>query len=144
MGGIAATTQPVCLSKRQAEQVLQHPLDGPCPKCRVLRNGNGKHAGCWLCETPYGGLLLRRLDSRHHLLRTPPAIAFEEGVWMQVRRNVALIAVVDRASPQVWWTSPAAFENRSIEIDRGGLQIALRLEHWSRAMVVADQQEAVS
>lgn len=138
--GIAAPTQPIRLSKRQAEQVLQHPLGGPCPQCRTLRNGDGTHTGSWLCTAPrYGGLLLRRFNSDEHLLRHPPAIAFEESIWTRARGQVKLVAVADRASPQIWWTAPSTFEERSFEINRGrGPQLALRLEHWSSARVVSN------
>lgn len=136
---MSSVTETICLSKRRAQQILQHPLDGPCPQCRVLRNGNGRHSGCWLCETPYGGLLLRRLGSCEHLLRTPPGVAFEESIWLQARGHIALIAVVDRASPSVWWTLPATFEDEATEIDRGhGPQLALPLGRWTHAMVLSD------
>jgi len=129
---------PICLSREQAEQVIQHPISGPCPRCRRLRNGSGRHSGCWLCPAPgYGGLLLRRLDSREHLLRQPPAIAFEEDIWMQAHGRIALCAVVDRTSPQIWWASASTVAGEALEIDRGGgLQLALTLEHWSHALVV--------
>jgi hypothetical protein len=79
------------------------------------------------------GGVLRKKVLPHHILRSPPAIAFDDAVLTEAG-NVGFnfIEVVETTSGTVYTASREMFEAHKVPILRGyGKQSALPLEWWS-------------
>jgi hypothetical protein len=79
------------------------------------------------------GDLLRKTIGTQHVLRNPPAIAFDaEHIQAAEEAGVKRILVRNRDSGSVYRTSFETFRAKSFEVNRGfGRQLALALRHWT-------------
>lgn len=93
-----------------------------------LYTSSGKHAGC----TVQNDVLYRTARSSKHLLRKPPAWAFERHILEKARRMGATQVLVEDADTKTVYTAPlSAFDLYGITIQRGyGEQVALPLLRW--------------
>jgi len=78
------------------------------------------------------GDLLRKTIGAQHVLRNPPAIAFDaEHIQAAEEAGVKRMMVRDRDTGAVYRVSFEAFQAKSFEVNRGfGQQRALALRHW--------------
>jgi len=78
-----------------------------------------------------GRVLRRTIDGSRHLLRQPPAIAFDAAEYQRLRREFDRIAVKDRESGIIYRITASDFDAKRELLDRGyGLQYYVCLEHW--------------
>lgn len=96
----------------------------------ALLTSTGKPSGCWLC----GWKLVRRAQASKHLLRRPPAWAFEERILREAERlGASVVQVTDTETGCVYTAPLQAFWTRGFALDRGfALQRALPLCFWRR------------
>jgi hypothetical protein len=78
------------------------------------------------------GGVLRKTINTNHLLRKPPAIAFDEAVIRQTEAaGATLIAVFNADNGVEYSTSLRAFLAHAFVVDRGfGRQLALTMNRW--------------
>ncbi|MGC8782944.1 MAG: hypothetical protein ACP5RN_00960 [Armatimonadota bacterium] len=91
---------------------------------------NGKHSGCYLD----GWRLVRHAKGSVHLLRKPPAWAFERSLLERAHeQGVTLVEVYD-VETGITYTAPlSTLWQKGVRIRRGyGEQIALPLNLWHR------------
>jgi hypothetical protein len=95
---------------------------------RVLYTSDGRHSGCVLED----GILKRKASARRHMLRYPPAWAFEENILREAeRQGVTLVQVVDTDTGCTFTSSISRFWTHGVRIERGfGVQWALPLNQW--------------
>jgi len=77
------------------------------------------------------GRLERNIYGSRHLLRQPPAIAFDATEYERLRREFDRIEVKDRESGIIYRIAASDFDAERELLDRGyGLQYYVRLEYW--------------
>lgn len=98
-------------------------------KSTILRTNSGKIAGIF---NPRTGTFAKRC--RHeHVLRQPPAIAYDKTVVAELKRLGCQTLRVTLEDGAVLTTSLRTLIEHGFELDRGhGRQIALPLQRWTR------------
>lgn len=79
------------------------------------------------------GVLRRNIRGSKHILRLPPAIAFDRCIIEEARREGCReIEVTDTESDRVYTLDFADFEKHAFPIDRGfGAQLGCELRWWN-------------
>lgn len=83
--------------------------------------------------TTDNGVFRKRVDSRYHFLRVPPAIALDLHIFEDMERHQTddTVAILDTFSRNQYWATVAMIRKQGVIIDRGhGKQIALALGCW--------------
>jgi hypothetical protein len=93
----------------------------------VLRNHQNKVLG-----TVTGTVLSKSIDGSRHMLKRPPAIAFDEqALEIAESMGVTDIVVTDRETGIVYRATMGTLRQRGIKLDRGfGKQVALIMGDW--------------
>ena len=81
---------------------------------------------------PNGTTLFKRCSKGKHFMRTPPAIAIDEGIFNEaVEEGIKYIQIFDREEKIYYSATAEKFKKKAIFIDRGhGRQLALPLNYW--------------
>lgn len=96
----------------------------PCEQCRRLRLPDGRAANYWR----HDGVLIRHAKASH-VLRVPPAIAFDEALIAEQRQGLESIIVV--LNDQVLSIDITDFDKNAFHVNRGfGEQVAVTLQNW--------------
>ena len=78
-------------------------------------------------------ILRRDIRGSKHLLRQPPALAFDAWTFQRLRAHFDGIEVQDTEEGVVYRIGAHDFDRFAERLDRGhGLQDYVRLEHWER------------
>ena len=87
--------------------------------------------------TVIGKKFIKKLDSRKHFLKVPPAIAFDVSSIKKAERYGATILSVFDTYKKVFYTAQIkSLQENGININRGfGSQIALPLQFWKKESV---------
>ena len=80
------------------------------------------------------GTLSKVIDSSKHLLRTPPAIAFDELALSEAEeQGASKIKVKDKLTGITYYSTIEAVRSRGFTFNRGfGNQVGLSLTEWSK------------
>ena len=78
--------------------------------------------------------LVKEIDSSKHLLRTPPAIAFDELALSEAEElGASRIKVKDKLTGITYYSTIEAVRSRGFTFNRGfGNQVGLSLTEWSK------------
>jgi hypothetical protein len=79
-----------------------------------------------------GGTLKKTIDGSKHMIKKPPAIAFDRAVINRAQTLGAThVEVYDFESRTTYYAEMSTLKGHGIDIDRGyGKQIALTLDYW--------------
>lgn len=79
-----------------------------------------------------GGVLRKTIHGQRHILRNPPAIAFDVAIVDAAQQAGATeVEVTDSDSGRQFWCTLSAFREHAFELNRGfGCQLALPLTRW--------------
>jgi hypothetical protein len=93
-------------------------------------NNNAKMYGYQIL--PNGVTLFKRCSKLKHFMRTPPAIAIDEGIFNEaVEEGIKFIQIFEREEKTYYSATVEQFKKKSLSIDRGhGRQLALPLNYW--------------
>jgi hypothetical protein len=98
----------------------------------VKTEGQPVYAGSRIVGQVYGDTFSKTITGSKHLLRTPPAIAFDVATIDQaVRLGAVKVRVYDRESENVYKCSIDHLKENGFTFNRGfGEQIALVMDGW--------------
>lgn len=87
-----------------------------------------------------GRVLRRTIRGSRHLLREPPALAFDADTFQRLRPAFDIVEVLDREAGILYRIDAEDFDRFKERLDRGhGLQDFVRLQHWRREMAEGHQ-----
>ena len=89
-----------------------------------------------------GKKFIKKLDSRKHFLKVPPAIAFDKSSISKAERYGATILSVFDTHKKVFYTAQIkSLHENGMNINRGfGSQLALPLQFWKKESVDEQKQ----
>ena len=97
---------------------------------------NGRASGWRIKERT----LVRSIRGSKHLLRHPPAIAFDANAYERLRPWFDDVRVEDRESGLAHLIPATEFDEHSNKLDRGfGLQFYVELDFWMQERIVGHQ-----
>lgn len=93
-----------------------------------------------------GEIFYKKLDSRKHFLRKPPAIAFDEkSIDKAVGYGAKRVLVFDTHKEETYTAKISQIYKDGMKVDRGfGKQIALPLSYWKKESAKSTQLELLN
>ena len=90
-----------------------------------------------------GEIFHKRMDSRKHFLRKPPAIAFDEkSLEKAMSYGAKRVLVLDTHKKDTYTATISQIYKNGMKVDRGfGKQIALPLSYWKKESAELAQLE---